>query len=436
MAKGVVVGRYGGGSYYELHFTILEEEWTETPEMELASSLAERVRIHRFRALEEGKQAPFPFHHKGWPARWLRVGDTWMHEGGFGADAIGLPGGTARYREVYKLEKIEERDGRLVAVVAVTGEMEIRILEEDPLLGRLEMHLKGATSGVNVVDLRSGATPELSLSAIFHGEFVAYGMPSGEVELRIHIKMKERVFEAPTKPAEVDEEDRLQRLEAQLRELAAEVAALRETVQAQAQRLVELAQARPLRIGIVDIEAVFSHVFLELVKEERAAMEAKAEEIRSLEAEYAAGRIKPATYEKRYLALQAEFVQARLHILLAMLNLMITAPAFAPMEEELILLQAEVQRLGSQLEEALTLAPAELPSLLQQLAAEIQRLDHLLTQLAAAKILEIAQEIAREMEMDIVLRTKYVVLFYREAVVVDLSPAVEARLRALFRERH
>jgi len=258
-------------------------------------------------------------------------------------------------------------------------------------------------------------------------------MAIGKVEMRIHVQGKDFLVKVPAKPAVVEEEDRLQGMEAQLRELAAEVAALRETVQAQ--RLAELTQAKPLRIGIVDAEAVFSRVFLELVEEEQAEREAKVEEIRSLAAESAAAKIKPATYQKRYLALQAELARARLHILLAMLDLMIIAPAFAPMEEELILLQAGAQQLGSRLEEALALTPAELPSLIQQLDAEIQRLDHLLTQIAAAKILEISQEVAREMTMDILLRTKDVVLFYREAVVMDFSPVIEARLRALFRER-
>jgi len=442
VAEGVVVGRYGGGSYYELRVTVLEEEWTETPseEMEPTPSVAERVRIHRFGAWEEKEPAPFPFYHKGWPNRWLRVGDTWTHEGEFGADAIGLSGGTIRYREVYKLEKIEERNGRPVAVVAITGEIELQsLLEEDPLPGRLEMYLKGATSGMIVVDLRSGATPELSLSFVFLGEMVAYGMP-GEMELRIQLKGKERVFEAPAKPAVAEEEDRLQRLEAQLQELAEEVAALRETVQAQAQRLAELAQARPLRIGVVDVEAVFSQAFLAEVQEERAAMEAKVQAILVLQAEYTAGEIEPATYMARYLALQAELVQTKLHILQAMLDRMLALPGFAPLREELGALQREAQRLHTEAEALMTKAkapvgePTELRERLQKLHEEVQRLDHHLTQLAAVKILEIARQVAEETGMDLVLRTQDVVLYHREAEVIDLSPAVEARLRALFQE--
>jgi len=69
---------------------------------------------------------------------------------------------------------------------------------------------------------------------------------------------------------------------------------------------------------------------------------------------------------------------------------------------------------------------------LQQLQAAFQQLDQLLTQVAAVKILEISQQVAKEKGYDIVLRTKDVVMFRRESTVIDLSSDVEGRLWAVF----
>ncbi|MEN3009561.1 MAG: hypothetical protein ABDI20_01015, partial [Candidatus Bipolaricaulaceae bacterium] len=66
-----------------------------------------------------------------------------------------------------------------------------------------------------------------------------------------------------------------------------------------------------------------------------------------------------------------------------------------------------------------------------QVQAAFQQVDQLLTQAAAAKILRVAQEVAREQGFHLVLRTKDVVLYFA-APVADLSEDVEARLRRLF----
>ena len=68
----------------------------------------------------------------------------------------------------------------------------------------------------------------------------------------------------------------------------------------------------------------------------------------------------------------------------------------------------------------------------QQLQSAFQQLDQLLTQAAAAKIVEIAQQVAREKGFDLVLRKKDVLIYYDSSTVSDISGDVEGRLWNLF----
>jgi Skp family chaperone for outer membrane proteins len=68
----------------------------------------------------------------------------------------------------------------------------------------------------------------------------------------------------------------------------------------------------------------------------------------------------------------------------------------------------------------------------QQLQSAFQQLDQLLTQAAAAKIVEIAQQVAREKGFDLVLRKKDVLIYYDSSTVADISGEVEGRLWNLF----
>lgn len=196
-----------------------------------------------------------------------------------------------------------------------------------------------------------------------------------------------------------------------------------------------------LRIGIVDAETLFTRVFLPQVQAERAAMEAKARDIQALQADYAAGKIKLDVYQQRYLKLQAELIQASLKVNLTMLDKMIASPGFLNLRSDLESVRTQAKPISDEVEKAVKeaqvtiLDPQGFSERLQQLQAAFQQLDQLLTQVAAMKILEISQQIAKEKGYDLVLRTKDVVMFRRESTIVDLSTDVEGRLWALFPTR-
>ncbi|HEU68005.1 MAG TPA: hypothetical protein ENN53_02100 [Candidatus Acetothermia bacterium] len=444
----VVMERHGGGSSFIVRLTVLEDTGTVTSPRVVEEYVSDVgkvswLRLFRFGGYEDLGEvvlptAPIPISELGWPARWMHVGDTWTRTVETSADGLGIPGGTARFHMVGRLDLVEERNGQAVAVLTIEGEFDIGGGEEDPFLGPTEFVMEGTFSGISVVDLASGHDVESAITISFAGDIVASGSSIGTMDVRMSIAGRDLVREAPAEPVLPDEMDQVRLLEARLEELAARVVALEEVVQAQKERLEGLVAPPPVRIAVVDAETLFTRVFLPQVQAERAAMEAKAREIQSLQADYAAGRIGLAAYQQRYLRLQAELIRASLNVNLAMLDKMIASPGFLNMRADLVSLRSEARPLESEAEALIKEAqttirdPSGFSDRLHQLQTAFQQLDQLLTQVAAAKIVELAQQVAREQGFDIVLRTKEVVIYSREAVVSDLSPDVEALLWALF----
>jgi Skp family chaperone for outer membrane proteins len=193
-----------------------------------------------------------------------------------------------------------------------------------------------------------------------------------------------------------------------------------------------------LRIGVVDVESLFTRVFVPQVQAERAAMEARVRESQALQADYAAGRLRLDVYQQRYLQKQTEVIQASLKVNLTMLDKMIASPGFLNLRADLENLRTQAQPLEAQVQAVVREAQVAIVDMqafsqrLQGIQATFEQLDQVLTQIAAMKILELSQQVAREQGYDIVLRTKDVVMFRREATVVDLSSDVEGRLWRLF----
>ncbi len=196
-----------------------------------------------------------------------------------------------------------------------------------------------------------------------------------------------------------------------------------------------------LRVGVVHAENLFTKVFLPQVQTERAAMEGKARDIQALQADFAAGKIKADLYQQRYLRLQAEFMQASLAVNMAMLDKMVASPGFLNLRTDLQNLKTQAQPLQTEVQTVVKEAQVTILDVagfgerLQRLQSAFQQLDQLLTQVAAAKILEISQQVANEKGYDLVLRTQDVVMFRRESTVVDLSSDAEGRMWALFPTR-
>lgn len=223
--------------------------------------------------------------------------------------------------------------------------------------------------------------------------------------------------------------------------LAKDLGALQARVQTLEEKVAGLASTAggaSLKIGVVDAETLFTRVFLPQVAEERAALQAKAQALQDLQRRYAQGEIKQDAYQQEYAKLQAEYLQGQVQVNMSMLDKMIASPGFANLRTDLQNLRDQAKPLADQVEGLVRQAQVAILdytaffSQLQQLQTAFQQVDQLLTQVAAAKILEVSQQVAQELGYDIVFRTKDVVMYQRAPAIADLTPEVEKRLWNLF----
>ncbi|MGC9530294.1 MAG: hypothetical protein ACP5G2_06810 [Candidatus Bipolaricaulaceae bacterium] len=203
-------------------------------------------------------------------------------------------------------------------------------------------------------------------------------------------------------------------------------------------QLAALPEGPGLKIGYVDAESLFIRVFLTQVESERQAMQRKQADIQSLQARYLQGEVTPDQYQQQVAKLRVELLQSQLAVDLSMLDKMIASAGFANFRSDLERIREQARPLEDQVKallESVEVAVVDMETFLaqyQQLSASFQQLDQLLTQAAAAKIVEIAQQVGDEEDYDLVLRKKDVLIYRQEGAVSDISPSVEQRLWNLF----
>ncbi|MCD5408403.1 SHOCT domain-containing protein [Candidatus Bipolaricaulota bacterium] len=203
-------------------------------------------------------------------------------------------------------------------------------------------------------------------------------------------------------------------------------------------RVAALPQEVGLKVAYVDAEELFMKVFLPKVDAERQAMILKQQEIQQLRARYLQGEISQEEYQQQGARLQVELLQAQLNVNLTMLDKMIASPGFANFRGDLERIRESARPLTAEVANLVQSAQLGIVYLegfmatYQQLQAAFQQLDQLLSRVAAAKIVEIAQQVAREQGLDLVLRKKDVLIYYNDQKITDISGEVEGRLWGLF----
>jgi len=195
-------------------------------------------------------------------------------------------------------------------------------------------------------------------------------------------------------------------------------------------------EGKTLEIAYVDAENLFLKVFLPQV--DAQAMTQKQQEIQQLQVRYMQGELDQDQYQQQVAKLQAELLKAQLTVDLTMLDKMIASPGFANFKGDLQKIKDQAKPLADEVDNLLQTAEVGIVNMegflaqYRQLQAAFQQLDQLLTQAAAAKIVEIAQQVAREKGFDLVLRKKDVLIYYNSSTVSDISGDVEGRLWNLF----
>ncbi|MBC7098893.1 hypothetical protein H5T52_07215 [Candidatus Bipolaricaulota bacterium] len=221
-------------------------------------------------------------------------------------------------------------------------------------------------------------------------------------------------------------------LQARIDDLESEVSSLED-------QLAALPQEGPgLKVAYVDAESLFVNVFLPQVEAQRQAMSQKQNEISSLQAKFLQGELGQEEYQQQAAKLRVELLQAQLNVDLTMLDKMIASPGFVNFRSDLERIREQARPLMDEVEKLLQTAQLGIVDMegfsaqYSQLSSAFQQLDQLLTQAAAAKIVELAQQVGKEQGYDLVLRKKDVLIYRDESKVADISGEVEKRLWGLF----
>jgi len=203
-------------------------------------------------------------------------------------------------------------------------------------------------------------------------------------------------------------------------------------------QLAALPKGPGLKVAYVDAENLFVKVFLPQVEAQRQVMSQKQGEIQNLQGRYLEGELTQEQYQQQVAKLQVELLQAQLDVDLTMLDKMIASPGFTNFRSDLERIREQARPLVDEVQSLLQTAQlgiVDMDSFLAQygqLESAFKQLDQLLTQAAAAKIVEIAQQIGKEQGYDLVFRKKDVLIYRNEDTVSDISGDVEGRLWGLF----
>ncbi len=267
------------------------------------------------------------------------------------------------------------------------------------------------------------------------------GAPAGEdLTARIE-KLEERVGEFAGYGSRIKAlEEKLGGLESKLSQVSGKISYLEENLAGLEKKVAGIGTGGGpgLKIGYVDADGLFIKVFIPQVQAERSVMEEKKNAIAELQARRVKGEISEEEFKLKNYVLQVELLQAQYNVDMAMLDKMIASPGFANLKSQLEGLREQAAPLKEEIDKLLEEAQIGIvderafQAKFLALQNAFQQLDQLLTQVAAAKIVEVTQTVAQEKGYDLVLRRKDVLVFRNAETIDDLSPLVEQRLWKLF----
>jgi Skp family chaperone for outer membrane proteins len=193
-------------------------------------------------------------------------------------------------------------------------------------------------------------------------------------------------------------------------------------------------QAR-LRVATLNAEEAFI-VFLNAVSDLRERGKQKQDEILGLQQQLTNATISQDEYQQQMRELQAELLDAQLTIDVGTLDRMIQSDGFSDMRSDLQELRDKAQPLIDDVKDLVGVAklgvvdPQDFQNQYSLLQNLFNQFDQLLTQFATAKIVQVAQRIARQNQYDMVIRRENVIIYPDQGTVAipDLTETVKAEI--------
>jgi parallel beta helix pectate lyase-like protein len=147
-----------------------------------------RTNLHRFGAIMDtssnsastGGAAYMPY-----PVRPISVGHEWTRVWMIASEELGLPNSEANCVGSYRFERLDERDGRVCAVIVSHVDIDVRGVIDNDTATSVEFATTVKIDSLSFIDLASGRIVEQSREMSFSTVLTAYGAPEIRVETLI-----------------------------------------------------------------------------------------------------------------------------------------------------------------------------------------------------------------------------------------------------------
>lgn len=206
-----------------------------------------------------------------------------------------------------------------------------------------------------------------------------------------------------------------------------------DSIRADITQLKQASSSKSLKVAYMDAEDAFK-VFVLAVNDLRQQISDATSAIASLQQEASQGLINEADYQRRYLVLLAEQLDARITTAAGTLDRMIASDEFADLRSTLVTLRGEGQPLIDSINELVStitvgaIDATEFQVRYQSYTTMFEQFDGYVTSAATTKLVQATELVANEYGYDLVIRKKDVVMYRNAATIDDITDLVKAEI--------
>jgi len=206
-----------------------------------------------------------------------------------------------------------------------------------------------------------------------------------------------------------------------------------DSIRADITQLNQAGSSQSLKVAYMDAEDAFT-VFVLAVNDLRQQISDKTSEIAKLQQDVSQGLLALADYQRQYLVLLAEQLDARITTAAGTLDRMIASDDFADLRSTLVTLRGEGQPLIDSINElvsTITVGAIDADEFQQRYtgySTMFDQFDGYVTSAATTKLVQATELVANEYGYDLIIRKKDVVMYRNAATIDDITDLVKAEI--------
>lgn len=206
-----------------------------------------------------------------------------------------------------------------------------------------------------------------------------------------------------------------------------------DSIRADIRQLQQADSASSLKVAYMDAEDAFT-VFVLAVNDLRQQISDATSAIAELQSEATQGLISETEYQRQYMVLLAEQLDARITTAAGTLDRMIASDEFSDLRSTLVTLRTEGQPLIDEINELVStitvgaIDPTDFQVRYQSFVKMFEQFDGYVTSAATTKLVQATEKVANEYGYDLVIRKKDVVMYRNAATIDDITDLVKAEI--------